>query len=222
MNIYLIHGDNSIASYERLTLYLNKAKANEWEIVDIDNDNIDIKNLLRSNTLFGNKRLVVIRKYTLIESKTIEYLKTTDSQTEILIYHDNLIPDTFIKKLTDVKKNEVFKISKYLWKFIDNFYPDNIKNCLFFFHESLKADPAELIFSILVGQLKDMYLVLNTDKPLPYPLWRSQNIQRQAEKFGQIKIKSVIDGLSKIDIKTKTSSASLKDELDLFIIRKLK
>jgi len=221
MNIYLIHGDNNIASYERLTLYLDKARANKWEIVDIDNNNLDIKNILRSNTLFGNKRLVVIRKYTFLESETIEYLKASDNQTEVLIYHDNIISDTFIKKLSNVKKNEVFKLSKYLWKFIDNFYPDNVKNCLFFFHESLKTDPVELIFSILVGQLKDIFLVLNSDKPLPYPLWRSQNIKRQAEKFGKVKIKSVIDALSQIDIKTKTSSVSLKDELDLYIVRKL-
>ncbi len=221
MNIYLIHGDNSIASYERLKLYLDKARANKWEIVEIDDANADIKNILRSNTLFGSKRLVTIRKYTLIDAKTIQYLKDIDAQTEILIYHDNTIPDTFIKKLNNVKKNEVFKLSKYLWKFIDNFYPDNIKNCLFFFHESLKTDPVELVFSILVGQLKDMFLVLYSDKPLPYPLWRSQNIKRQADKFGKVKIKSVIDDLAKIDIKTKTSSVNLKDELDLFIIRKL-
>lgn len=221
MNIYLIHGDNSIASYERLKLYLDKARANKWEIVEIDDANADIKNILRSNTLFGSKRLVTIRKYTLIDAKTIQYLKDIDAQTEILIYHDNTIPDTFIKKLNNVKKNEAFKLSKYLWKFIDNFYPDNIKNCLFFFHESLKTDPVELVFSILVGQIKDMFLVLYSDKPLPYPLWRSQNIKRQADKFGKVKIKSVIDDLAKIDIKTKTSSVNLKDELDLFIIRKL-
>ncbi len=221
MNIYLIHGDNSIASYERLKLYLDKARANKWEIVEIDDANTDIKNILRSNTLFGSKRLVTIRKYTLIDAVTIQHLKDIDTQTEILIYHDNTIPDTFIKKLNDVKKNEVFKLSKYLWKFIDNFYPDNIKNCLFFFHESLKTDPVELVFSILVGQLKDMFLVLYSDKPLPYPLWRSQNIKRQADKFGKVKIKSVIDDLAKIDIKTKTSSVNLKDELDFFIVRKL-
>lgn len=221
MNIYLIHGDNNIASYERLQQYLDKARREGWEITYVENSDQNITDTLRSNSLFNVKRLVVIRKYSLIDNKTLDYLKNIKDELELIVFHDNTIPVTFIKKLPPLKKNEVFKLSKYLWKFIDSFYPGNIRNCLFNLHESIKTDPIELIFFLLIGQLKDIFLVLYSNSPLPYPQWRLSNIKKQADKFGKEKIKMTIDALSSIDIKVKTTSANLKDELDLFIVRKL-
>ena len=221
MNIYLIHGDNSLTSYNRLQEYVNKGKDRGWEVTEIEDKEVNIIDILRSDSLFGNKRLVVVKEYSLLSDKAIEFINKTLDDIELIIYHGSAIPVTFIKKLKNVKKNEVFKLSKYLWKFIDNFYPGNTKNCLYYFHESLKNDPAELLFTILAGQIKDIFLTLYSDEPLPYPPWRLSNIKRQSEKFGKEKIKMTIDELAKIDIKVKTSSADLKDELDLFIMRKL-
>lgn len=220
MNIYLIHGDNSIASYNRLQEYINKGKSKGWEITEIEDKEINITDTLRSNSLFSSKRLIVIKKYSLVSDQVIKNINELDD--EFIIYHDNLIPITFVKKLKNVKKNEIFKLSKFLWKFIDNFYPGNTKNCLFYFHESIKSDPVELIFSILISQLKNIFLTLYSEKPLPYPPWRLQNIKKQVDKFGKEKIKMTIDELAEIDIKVKTTSAKLTDEIDLFIVRKLK
>lgn len=221
MNIYLIHGDNKLASYERLQEYISKARSKGWEIITIDEKYTDIINALRSNSLFNQKKLVVIKKYTLFEEEAINYLHQIKDETEIVIYHDNNIPITFIKKIPAARKNEVYKLSKYLWKFIDNFYPGNSKNCLFYFHESIKNDPVELLFSLLVGQLRDMFLLLYSDNSLTYPSWRLENIKRQGARFGKEKIKMTIQYLADIDLKNKTTSSELKDELDLFILRKL-
>ncbi len=221
MNIYLIHGDNNLASYERLQEYVNKAKNKGWNVIIIENNDQNIIDVIRSDTLFNIKKMIVIRKYALINNDILQYLNNEKDGMEFIIYHDNTIPVNFLNKLRNVKKNEEFRLSKYLWKFIENFYPKNVKNCLFYFHESLISDPVELIFSILVGQLKDLYLILYSENPLPYPSWRVQKLKRQADFFGKEKIKMAIDSLSDIDIKVKTSSANLKDELDLFIVRKL-
>ena len=221
MNIYLIHGDNNVASYERLQEYIKKGKSKGWEVSEIEDKETSITDTIRSNSLFNNKRLVIIKSYSLIDNKVIEFVNTNNDDIELIIYHGGTIPVTFLKKLKNVKKNETFKLSKYIWKFIDSFYPGNVKNCLFFFHETLKSDPAELVFSILVGQIKDIYLFLYSKKTIAYPPWRLGNIKRQADKFGKDKIVDAIDELADIDVKVKTTSANLKDELDLFIVRKL-
>ena len=221
MNIYLIHGDNNLASYDRLQEYVNKGKGRGWEVTEIEDKELNTIDILRSNSLFGNKRLVVIINYLLLNSQIIKYINTSDDDVEVIIYNKTPIAISFIKQLTRVKKNEVFPLSKYLWKFIDSFYPGNVKNCLIYFHKSLENDPVELVFTILIGQLRDIFLALYSDEILPYPPWRLGNIKRQAGFFGKEKIKMTIDELAKIDIKVKTSSADLKDELDLFIMRKL-
>ncbi len=221
MNTYLIHGDNNIASYERLQTYIKKASEKGFEIINIENKEKKIIDILRSVGLFNNKRLIVIRNYTLIDITTLKYLGGVNHNLQIIIYHDATIPITFIKKLGNVKKNEIFQLSKYLWKFIDSFYPENTLNCLTFFHETLKTEPVELVFSILVGQLRDIFIMLYSKKPLSYPPWRLQKLRSLSDKFGRKKINKVIDQLSEIDVKVKTTGADLKDELDLFIIRKL-
>jgi len=219
MNIYLIHGDNSIASYTRLQEYLDKAKEKGWEVIIIDNK--DIINVLRSNNLFNNKRIIAIRNYSLIDKNTLEYLNVYKDELELLIYHENLIPSTFIQKLHGVKKNEIFRLSKHIWKFIDNFYPGNNKALIYHLNESVKTDPIELIFSLLSGYLKDIYLYKNSKNALSYPSWRIQKIKLLSSKFGKDNLNEIINELANIDLKVKTTSANLKDELDLFILRKL-
>ena len=219
MNIYLIHGDNNIASYERFREYLDKAKLKQWEVINIENK--DIINVLRSVSLFNEKRIFAVRNYNLIDNNTLDFINKNKDELEFVIYHDNLIPSTFIKNLHNVKKNEVFRLSKHLWKFIDNFYPGNSKALIYHLNESVKHDPIELIFSILSGYLKDIYLFLNSNKSLNYPEWRMQKLKILSSKFGKEKLIEVINELANIDLKVKTSNTHLKDELDLFILRKL-
>jgi DNA polymerase III delta subunit len=221
MNIYIIHGDNSIASYEKFREYLDKARNEGWEIINIDNKDKTIKDVLRSYSLFNQKRIISIRNYNLIDKVTLDYLNNYKDDLELFIYHDNLIPPAFIQKLHSIKKNEVFRLSKHLWKFIDNFYPGNSKVLFYHLNESVKSDPIELIFSILTGYLKDLYLFLNSKKGLNYPPWRIQKIELLSSKFGKERLNEVINELANIDMKVKTTSTNLKDELDLFILRKL-
>ncbi len=221
MNLYFIHGENHLASYEKLQEYVNKGRNKGWEVVEISDKNSNVSDMLRSSSLFGGRRLVILKDYKLLGDQAIELLNTSKEEAEVIIYHTGIIPVTFIKKLKNVKKNEQYKLSKFLWKFIDSFFPGNVKNCLMYFHKSVETDPPEMIFSILSGQIRDMFLVLYSDKPLPYPTWRLSNIKHQAEKFGKNKIKEVIGELAEIDLKVKSSSSDLKDELDLYIVRKL-
>lgn len=221
MNIYLIHGDDYLTSYERLQMYIGKARERGFHIVNIENKSDDIAGILRSKNLFDFKQMVVVNNYQLIISDVLNFLKDVDYDLHLVIYHEGTIPVSFIKKLPEVSKNEVFELSKSLWKFVENFYPGNIAPCLTYFHQSIKNNPVEMVFSILSGHLRDIFLILNSEN-LPYPAWRLQKLKYISEKFGIRKIKMVIKELSEIDIRVKTSNVSLKDELDLFILRKLK
>lgn len=220
MNIYLIHGENHIQAYERLQDYINKARENSWEIVEIEDKDNNLITKLRSEDLFGRKRLIVSKSYTPFDKKVIEFVNKSDLPLEIVIFHKGTIPITFTKKLSGVKKNENYKLSKSLWNFIDSFYPNNAKKCLALLDETVKNDPIELVFSLLIGQIRDMFFILNGER-LNYPPWRLGKLSAQANKFTKENISSLIEDLAKIDVKSKTSDTSLKDELDLFIATKL-
>ena len=220
MNIYLIDGDNTLRSYERLQEYIQWGKKKFWDIVKIDAKDQNTISILRSENLFMQKRMVVIDNYTQINAEAVKFINQSDLDIELIIYHKSQIPKTFIKKLKSVKKDEEYKLSKFLWKFIDSFYPGNAKACLTLLDVTVKSDPIELVFSILVGQLRDIFLVVKKQL-LSYPPWRMAKLKEHAEKFGKNGIGKTIDALAEIDLKIKTSDSNLKDELDLFIATKL-
>ena len=56
---------------------------------------------------------------------------------------------------------------------------------------------------------------------IPYPSWRVGKLKSQASKFTIEQLKYLIEKLSEIDIKVKTSKADLTNELDLLIIKQL-
>ena len=54
-----------------------------------------------------------------------------------------------------------------------------------------------------------------------YPDWRLNKLKSQSNKFSDKLLKEIINDLSNIDVKVKTSKANLKDSLDLLIVKKL-
>src|SRR3989344_1982571 len=151
MNVYLIHGENRLDSYQRLEEYIKKARSKGWDVKEIDDQNQNIIDTLREVGLFETKRLIVVKKYSILNEKSLKFINEFTGDTEVIVYHEGTIPQAFAKKLKNVRKNEVFKLSKSLWKFIDSFYPGNVNNCLKYFQESVNSDPVELVFSILSG-----------------------------------------------------------------------
>ena len=211
MKIIILHGDDILKSYERLTKFTKEAKNRCWEVADYNLDSI------ANQSLFGAERFYILKDYKLLTKKDISNLSKYDGN--LIIYNEGNIPALFIKTLPKDIKIEKFELPRLVFKFADSFYPTNANVCLKLLHELSTNEPIELTFFWLTRHLRDLYWA-KVGSP-NYPDWRLNKLKSQSNKFSDKLLKEIINDLSNIDVKVKTSKANLKDSLDLLIVKKL-
>ena len=211
MKIIVLHGDNTLKSYQRLTKFVQEAKKRGWEVTDYSTEAIS------NQTLFAVERFFILKDYKVLSKKQIEKFEKYNGN--LIIYHEGNIPILFIKTLPKDTKIEKFELPRLVFKFADSFYPKNANNCIKLLNTLSTNEPIELTFFCLSRHLRDLYWV-KVGKP-NYPDWRLNKLKSQSNKFSEELLIEIINDLSIIDIKVKTSKANLKDSLDLLIVKKL-
>ena len=210
MKIIVLHGDYTTKLYERLSKFIEVAKKRGWEIV---NDEIS-----QTPSLFNIEKLTILRKYTFLSKKDLPNILKTPGI--LVIYNEGVIPQAFLKTLPKETKSghtvviEEFKLPKLIWNFLDNI---SVK----LLHEVIKTEPIEFVFSVLAKRFRDLYWIQVSPKTLPYQSWQLSRLKSQSKKYTTREVVQIINKLSEIDIKVKTSKADLISELDLLLIKSL-
>lgn len=220
----ILHGENTVLSRHQLT---NFSQRFQGEIVLLDGEKInltDLKQAVESRTLFGQKRLVVIenlltRRPSSAKDKLLKYLKEEKS-TNLIIWEKktidgrNLIPFRFAKI-------EKFVIPSIIFKFLDSFSPDNKKNALNFFHQSLRQEAPEMVFYLLSRRVCELMILkdLGTKELSNRADWQKAKLAHQAKNFELKKLIFIYQLLLKIDWQQKTGRAPfpLASQLDLLL-----
>lgn len=223
MKIIILHGDDDKAIYDRLQKFVETAKSRSWEIVYIDDSNLDFQEVLTVDSLFTSERFFVLKEISKVSSKSLKWLKNNNDKLNgnLVIYNDGYISKKILDELPKPDKIEEYKLPKIIFTFLDSFYPGNTKNVLGLLHTLIEKEAIERIFAILSKQIKDLYWVKVDPKSLPYPSWRIGKLKSLSSKLGESKLKELIKELSEIDIQSKTSKTDLTSALDLTIIKLL-
>ena len=202
MKVIVLHGDDVEKSYNRLTVFIKEAKKRGWEIV---NDEIET-----TPSLFGTEKLIIVRNIKLIDKNAINSIKKVAGT--LVIYSEKKLSATFLKNLPKDTKTELFELPFLLWKFLDTF---DIKT----FQEATKTQAPEMILAMMARRFRDLYWV-KVGNPKVSP-WQLSKLKRQADKFSKDELKTIINKLSIIDVKSKTGGPNLKSLLDIFIVKRL-
>ena len=113
MKIIILHGDSTIKSYERLMKFIEIAKKRNWEIITNEFPN--------TPSLFGTDRLKVYRDYKLLNLRDIKNFNRFEGT--LVIYHNGVLPQTFLKQMPKDFTMEKFELPKLLFVFLESFYP---------------------------------------------------------------------------------------------------
>ncbi|OGM12418.1 hypothetical protein A2Z22_04565 [Candidatus Woesebacteria bacterium RBG_16_34_12] len=231
MKTIILHGDYTEKSYQRLQTFIKVAKKRNLEIKKVNlNTKFSLSEQLSSTELFKTENLYILENISKIPKKEIVWLKKNNNRIEgtLIIYNSGILSKTLIKQFPKPDKIEEYKLPKIIWNFLESFYQGNAKNCIKLLHQVIDNDPIELVFVLLVRQLKDLYLVSISDSKSssiqnksPFPYWREAKLKKQAQQFKKDQIKEIISELAEIDLKVKTSRGNLIDSLDFLIATKL-
>ncbi len=142
MRIIVLHGNDTIKSYDRLTVFINEAKKRNWKISDYNFDEIS------NQSLFGEECFYLLHDYKVLDKKTIEKLKMFSGN--LIVYTAGLHLAVHLKMLNP-DKVEKFELPILLWKFLGNM---TIKGL----HELLKTQAPEYIMAMIAWKFKQNYL----------------------------------------------------------------
>lgn len=223
MKVIVLHGDNSDKSYERLKKFTDEAKGRSWEVINLSDSSHSVRDNLSSGSLFGSERFFVLRDFKLLEKKDMDWInkKGAGLPGNLIIYSPTLINQTLLKVLPKGAKIEEFKVPKLIWSFLDHVYPGNLRNVLTEFHEIIKTEAPEFVFSLLARQFKNLYLLKFPSNKLGLQDWQISKLKKQADRFTDSKLKDILNNLSDIDYEVKTGKAELVSSLDLFMLKHL-
>ena len=118
MQIIILHGDDTIKSYERLTKFTAEAKKRGWKVTDFSMEEIE------NQSLFGEECFYILKDYKILTKKIIKRLGKYSGN--LIVYTAGCHPAIHLKMLNP-NKVEKFELPQLLWKFLENFDMNYLK-----------------------------------------------------------------------------------------------
>lgn len=148
MNVIILHGDDTVKLYARLTKFNTEAKKRGWKVTDFNMSEVE------NQSLFGEECFFILKDYKSLTKKDIEKLEKYTGN--LVIYHEGKIPALAIKQFKS-SKIELFELPQLLWKFLDSL--DNINSSTVkLFHDLIKTQPVEFVLAMIAWKLRKKYI----------------------------------------------------------------
>lgn len=211
----LIHGEDKVSSYRRLTELTDAYKAKQIEVVSYDPQDLDITTLRQelSTGLFGASKCFIIKNILSTtksknKDKIIDLLRS-EVGADIILYEGKSLTAANLKPFSKAKI-EAFEISPVIFKFLDCIRPRNFRTLLLGWKKLIdNGNEPEYVFAMIVRQVRLLIQAKSGPsylKMAPYP---RKLITAQAEHFTLDQLISLHQELYEIDKKIKTGASPL-------------
>ncbi len=219
MKVVALFGSDSDRVTSRMLDIVRGVKKKGYRVSEIANKT-SFKEALSETSLFEEDVLYVCEGASKRGESDWEWISknAASSASSILFTFGETIPVKIKKLLPSDTKLEEFKVPVIIFQFLDSLTPHN-KACLPLLKKVTATEPVELVFSLLVTHLRDMYWVLTDPNSYAGPDWKKGKITSQARKIGLENLTKAFDELSRIDMDVKSSVGNLTIFLDRFLIR---
>jgi len=212
--ITIVHGNDTFSSRN----YIFEQKNKNTPSFDAQNSDLtELQSFTHGSSMFGsNNKIFIENLFSNKAKKNYDYiisiLDSADKELEIYIWSNKELPK---KALSSFPKHnsQLFKINQNIFNFLDGIKPNNTNNLLMF-HETLKTVDVQIVFFMLIRQFRLLLAISSTDiknidEMKRLAPWQKSKLEKQANLFGEKKLKEIYKNLYKIDKKTKTGATNL-------------
>lgn len=222
MKQLVIHGDDIEKSRKRLQKFIDVAHTRKWDVVKISGKSDNIADAISANNLFDTPRLIVVEEAQTISKEVSKWFIENEKKYDdtICFFATKTLTPTQLKVFRGAKV-ELFETPNLVWMFLDSLQPQNAQSSINLLHQIIQTEAPEFVFAMIARHLRDMYHVLCDKETFVGPDWRKRKLMSQASQFGEESLKTMMQELSEIDVRTKTSDSSLTDELDFLFMKYL-
>ena len=226
--ITILHGENVLASRNILESIKNQHKGNE--IITLDGRKINltgVKQALEAGSMFASGRLVIIENLFLGKGKNqqeiLDYIAENSAAPDLIIWEEKEVPRNLLIKVPKAKVL-FLKSPPILFKFLESIKPNNQYEMLNLIEQCLKVESPEMIFYMLVRQVRLLTLIkdgITSGTPELNRLapWQKEKFSRQAKYFSLEALIDIYHKLLEIEYREKSgqSPLDLSKTLELFL-----
>lgn len=155
--IYIFHGDNQFDSRSAFTQQLDQYQ--DADLLRFDQKNITsetVSQFLQSNSLFGNKKVLVISNlFSVTKSSLDKIIKTinTSSDIDVLIWQDKKLNPTQLKSFPQVKI-QGFSLDNHLFACLNSIKPKNLKAFIPLYQKVVQQNLYDLFLYLLKSNIR--------------------------------------------------------------------
>ena len=200
--LYLFHGENTAASRQALnqTLETLRAELPLAEVLRLDGNKLtetDFVQVLEAPSMISADRIILVdgllsRRVSKEKTNLINIFLSSffllPSSLFLFLWEPKPLTVTQLKSLQKIKDCHIqeFKLSKYLWNFLDNLRPGNPSQLIKLLTLTLKTEPAELVMFMLVRRVSELLLTTSRDPKALDSVrssWQKSKLQDQAKHW---------------------------------------
>lgn len=223
--ITIIHGDNIELSRE----YFVGQKKQVQNPITLDGKKMiltDLMQIFEGGGLFEDDKTVFIEDFFSARKESAEV-------QEIIAYLEKAQGSVYIWERLDVSKlklvpkkaqYKLFNYPKEIFSFLDSLSPRNT-SLIKKFHEVLKTTEAEVIFYLIIRQIRLLLAIKETgedsiEEVKRLASWQKSKLQKQSLIFTKEQLIHIHDKLCEIDLaqKTGTTPLSLIESIDFLLL----
>lgn len=227
----LLHGDDSVRIHARALALVSSAQKDGAVLERVEAKGLSIatlESIVGTEQLFSSKKVIWIdRLHSLPKSTLKDGLITwivawaeanPDTECHIILTEEKVLPPAQLKKIP-VSTIEIFKLPQILFSFIESIGVVAPTRAVTLFHEVLQNQEVELVFAMIVRQIRMLLLFVSGGIYVGPPFGRTKIIT-QSKNFTQAQLLDIHRRLLAIDLGQKTSSSphTLIQEIDLLLL----
>lgn len=222
----LLHGENVVASREKLVELITQAKNKNKTIERLEAKNLTpglLETKLVKQDLFGTEQMIVLEGlHSLPRSKQKSLLVDliSQSQVDVMLWEKRSLTKNMLSKFPQAQIYE-FKLSSALFKWLESLRGDGQKTAdqVKKLHQALESEDAYLCLIMLARQVRMLLQV--SEGEFSGPPWMKNKLRAQADSFSLEQLLQLHTQLLEIDLKHKTSTNTLEldQELDLLLLK---
>lgn len=204
----LLHGDNLKASREEFNLL--REKSQNYDIIYLEGSKLNSTKLLEaletSSMLLLPKLIIIENLFNKKKKNEYQEILHQNEDKNVLIWEKSEIGKTLLATLPKSTQVKLFKLPFLIFKFLETLRPENSKDALYLFQECLKKEEPEMLFYLLVRQIRNLLITkkMPTGSVIELSSWQINKLTSQGKYFTMEQLLHMYQELLKIDISVKT------------------
>lgn len=216
MAIYLFIGEDNL-SLDKQYLEFRRSYQ-DVQFLDIFN-RANLENRVANLGFFPEKKLFVAKNVFQNQvrvgkvgqelARNLELLPGFLGDHDFLFWEQDSKKQKYYEQFFSKLITKQFKITPYLFSFLDNFIPRNRNRCYELWQTTLLQNPAELVLFLLRRRVRELLLISTNSLSGRYQSWQLAKLKKQLQSWSVAKLKHLYQAFYKYERGLKTGANPL-------------